>query len=88
VHWEETDFTSHVIKLQDRDALYIFSDGYVDQYGGKKRKKFKSKKLMKLLLSLQDGPMDIQKKLLEDAFERWRGTHEQIDDICVMGLRI
>ena len=88
VHWEETDFTSHVIKYQDRDAIYIFSDGYVDQYGGKKRKKFKSKKLMKLLLSLQDGPMDIQKKLLEDAFDRWRGTHEQIDDVCVFGLRL
>jgi len=88
VYWEETDFTSHVIRLQDRDSLYIFTDGYVDQYGGKKRKKFKSKKLMKLLLSLQDGSMDIQKKLLEDAFERWRGTHEQIDDVCVMGLRI
>jgi serine phosphatase RsbU (regulator of sigma subunit) len=88
VHWEETDFSNHVIKLQDRDSLYIFSDGYVDQYGGKKRKKFKSKKLMKLLLSLQDGTMDLQKKLLEDAFERWRGTHEQIDDVCVFGLRI
>lgn len=88
VHWEETDFTNHVIKFQDRDAIYIFSDGYVDQYGGKKRKKFKSKKLMKLLLSLQDGSMDIQKKLLEDAFERWRGTNEQIDDVCVFGLRL
>ena len=88
VHWEETDFTNHVIKFQDRDAIYIFSDGYVDQYGGKKRKKFKSKKLMKLLLSLQDGSMDIQKKLLEDAFERWRGTNEQIDDVCVFGVRL
>jgi serine phosphatase RsbU (regulator of sigma subunit) len=88
VHWEETDFTSHLIKLQDRDSLYIFSDGFVDQYGGKKRKKFKSKKLMKLLLSLQDGSMDIQKKLLEDAFERWRGSNEQIDDVCVMGVRL
>ena len=88
VHWEETDFTSHLIKLQDRDSLYIFSDGFVDQYGGKKRKKFKSRKLMKLLLSLQDGSMDIQKKLLEDAFERWRGSQEQIDDVCVMGVRL
>jgi serine phosphatase RsbU (regulator of sigma subunit) len=88
VHWEETDFTSHMIKLRERDSIYIFSDGYVDQYGGKKRKKFKSKRLMKLLLSLQDGSMDIQRKLIEDAFERWRGIHEQIDDVCAFGFRI
>jgi len=87
VHWEERDFTSHTIRLQERDSLYIFSDGYVDQYGGKKRKKFKSRKLMRLLLSLQDASMDMQKKLLEDAFERWRGSHEQIDDVCAFGLR-
>jgi len=88
VHWEERDFTSHLIQLQERDSLYIFSDGYVDQYGGKKRKKFKSKKLIRLLLSLQDASMDMQKKLLEDAFERWRGNQEQIDDVCAFGLRI
>jgi serine phosphatase RsbU (regulator of sigma subunit) len=88
VHWEETEFTSHIIKLRERDSLYIFSDGYVDQYGGKKRKKFKSKRLMKLLLSLQDGSMEIQRKLIEDAFERWRGVHEQIDDVCAFGLRL
>ena len=87
VHWEERDFTSHLIQLQERDSLYIFSDGYVDQYGGKKRKKFKSKKLIRLLLSLQDASMDMQKKLLEDAFDRWRGSHEQIDDVCAFGLR-
>ena len=87
VHWEERDFTSHLIQLQERDSLYIFSDGYVDQYGGKKRKKFKSKKLMRLLLSLQGGSMEMQKKMLEDAFERWRGGHEQIDDVCAFGLR-
>jgi len=87
VHWEERDFTSHLIQLQERDSLYIFSDGYVDQYGGKKRKKFKSKKLMRLILSLQDASMDMQKKLLEDAFERWRGNQEQIDDVCAFGLR-
>ena len=56
--------------------------------GGKKRKKFKSKKLMRLILSLQDASMDMQKKLLEDAFERWRGGQEQIDDVCAFGLRL
>ena len=88
VHWEESEFTNHVIKIQEGDSIYIFSDGFVDQYGGKKRKKFKTRNFKKLLLSLQDGSMDIQKKVLEDAFERWRGSNEQIDDVCVLGVRL
>jgi serine phosphatase RsbU (regulator of sigma subunit) len=88
VHWEEEDFTGYVIKLRHRDSLYIFSDGYTDQYGGKSRKKLKSRRLKKLLLSVQEAPMDLQKRLMEDAFEKWRGGNEQIDDVCAIGVRI
>jgi serine phosphatase RsbU (regulator of sigma subunit) len=88
VHWEEEDFTDHVIRLQDRDSLYIFSDGYIDQYGGKNRKKLKSRRLKKLLLAVQEAPMETQKRLLEDAFEKWRGGNEQIDDVCAIGVRL
>jgi len=88
VHWEETEFTNHVIELQEHDSLYIFSDGFVDQYGGNKRKKFKNRNFKKLLLAVQDESMQNQKKLIEDAFEEWRGSNEQIDDVCVLGLRI
>lgn len=88
VYWEETDFTNHQIRLQDQDALYMFTDGFVDQYGGKKRKKYKSKRLRKLLLSVQQEPMAQQGKILEEAFEKWRGTNEQIDDVCAVGVKI
>ncbi len=88
VHWEETEFTNHVIKLQENDSLYIFSDGFVDQYGGEKRKKFKTSNFKKLLLSVQTESMKNQKKVIEDAFEEWRGSNEQIDDVCVIGVRL
>lgn len=88
VYWEESDFTEHVISLEERDALYMFSDGYTDQYGGKNRKKLKSKRLKKLLLSVQEAPLEMQKRLLEDAYEKWRGSNEQIDDVCAMGVRL
>ncbi|MDF1576469.1 MAG: SpoIIE family protein phosphatase [Bacteroidales bacterium] len=88
VHWEEKDFSTRVVKLKERDSLYMYSDGYLDQYGGNDRKKFKSRRLKKLLLSLQEAPMEMQKRLLEDAFDKWRGSHEQIDDVCMLGIRI
>ena len=88
VHWEEEDFTGYAIKLRHRDSLYIFSDGYTDQYGGKNRKKLKSRRLKKLLLSVQEAPMDLQKRLMVDAYEKWRGSNEQIDDVCAIGVRI
>jgi len=88
VHWEEKEFTNHLIKIQENDSLYIFTDGFVDQYGGEKRKKFKTSNFKKLLLSVQAEPMGNQRKLIEDAFDNWRGTHEQIDDVCVVGVRL
>ena len=88
VHWEETEFTTHLVKLQENDSLYIFSDGFVDQFGGKRRKKFKTHNFKKLLLSVQAESMENQRKLIEEAFDEWRGSHEQIDDVCVIGLRV
>jgi len=88
VHWEENEFTNHLIKLQEHDSFYIFSDGFVDQYGGTKRKKFKTRNFKKLLLSVQGESMKNQKKLTEEAFDKWRGSHEQIDDVCVFGVRL
>jgi len=87
-HWEETDFTNHTIQLQNQDAIYIFSDGMIDQFGGEKHKKFKSLNFKKLLLSVQEESMEKQKQLIENTFETWRGDCEQIDDVCVIGVRI
>jgi serine phosphatase RsbU (regulator of sigma subunit) len=88
VHWEETSFTNRTIKLSERDTFYIFSDGFVDQFGGEHRKKYKSLNFKKLLLSMQDKPMASQQQLIEDAYDSWRGEFEQIDDVSVIGVRI
>jgi len=88
VHWEETPFTNRSIKLSEHDTFYIFSDGFVDQFGGEHRKKYKSLNFKKLLLSMQDKPMVSQQQLIEDAYDSWRGEYEQIDDVSVIGVRI
>ena len=81
-------FLNRVIHLQKEDTIYIFSDGFADQFGGEKGKKFKKANFKKLLLSIQDQTMSEQKVIIEKEFKNWKGQHEQIDDVCVMGLRI
>jgi serine phosphatase RsbU (regulator of sigma subunit) len=81
-------YTTHTIKLQKDDVFYIFSDGYADQFGGEKGKKFKSTNFKKLLLSLKDLPMNEQLSSLEKSFEEWKGSFEQLDDLCVIGVRV
>jgi serine phosphatase RsbU (regulator of sigma subunit) len=88
IHWEETKFKDHVVKLKENDSVYVFSDGYVDQYGGNDRKKFKTHKFKELLLSVQSKSMEKQKQEIENTFEAWRGNMEQIDDVCVVGVRV
>jgi len=81
-------YTTHEFELQQEDSIYIFSDGYVDQFGGEKGKKFKARAFRELLLSIQDKPMEAQKNIIDEAFETWRGNLEQIDDVCVIGVRV
>jgi serine phosphatase RsbU (regulator of sigma subunit)/Tfp pilus assembly protein PilF len=81
-------FTNHSLKLATGDTLYIFSDGYVDQFGGRYGKKFMSKQFKGLLLSIQDKTMKEQSEILENTIEKWRGPLEQVDDILVIGIRI
>ncbi|MFT4602755.1 MAG: serine phosphatase RsbU (regulator of sigma subunit) [Arenicella sp.] len=81
-------YTTHSVELQKGDTIYIFSDGYPDQFGGEKGKKFKAKAFRELLLSIQDKSMEEQKTLIDEVFETWRGELEQIDDVCVIGVRI
>ena len=81
-------FTTHEIELRHGDCLYLFSDGYADQFGGEKGKKFKSANLKQLLLSLQSESMGRQKELIDEVFEKWRGRLEQIDDVCVIGVKV
>ena len=76
------------ISLLKDDTIYIFSDGYPDQFGGKKGKKLKSKPFKNLLLSIHKQPINIQQELLDKHFKGWKGNLEQVDDVCVLGLRI
>jgi len=83
-----TPFTSHTIELQDGDSIYLFSDGYVDQFGGEKGKKYKSIQLKETLIRMAKHPISDQKELLNREFEQWRGDLEQIDDVCVIGMKV
>ena len=81
-------FTTHEIQLQKGDTIYVFTDGFADQFGGEKGKKFMYKPFKELLLSIQDKTMDEQKIVLEQHFEEWKGSLEQVDDVCVIGVRV
>ena len=87
--YEKMDkFTTHDIQLEKGDQIYLFSDGYPDQFGGPKGKKFKYKAFKQTLLKNADKPMDEQKKILKDIFESWQGQEEQVDDVVVVGIKI
>jgi len=81
-------YKNHTTKLQKGDCLYVFSDGYADQFGGKKGKKFMYKRFREMLMEIKDLAMEEQKIKLHDAMEKWRGNFEQIDDILVIGVKI
>ncbi len=87
-HWEETPFRTTSVKLSAEDSFYLFSDGYIDQFGGEHRKKFKSMNFKKLLLSVQEERMEVQRQRLEQTFDQWKGPYEQIDDIIVLGVKV
>jgi serine phosphatase RsbU (regulator of sigma subunit) len=81
-------FTNHKIQLSTGDALYIFSDGFADQFGGPKGKKFKYKQMRELMHEHYDKEMKVQKEIMLSAFHEWKGDMEQIDDVCVIGVRV
>jgi serine phosphatase RsbU (regulator of sigma subunit) len=81
-------FTNHQIGLYAGDNIYLFTDGYADQFGGPHGKKFKYKQLKEILLSLSDKNMTKQKEVLDDSFESWKGQMEQVDDVLMIGLKI
>ena len=84
----ERKFTKHKITLTKNDCVYIFSDGFADQFGGAEGKKFMSKQFKTLLLSIHQKPMSEQEKILNDTIDKWKGSVQQIDDILVIGIRI
>lgn len=84
----EKNYTNHTIKLKKGDVIYVFSDGYADQFGGAKGKKFMYKNFRKLLLEIHQQPMEKQEKILHEEMKNWQGEVEQVDDILVIGLKV
>lgn len=82
-----TDFTLHHIDFKKDDVLYLYTDGFADQFGGPKGKKFKYKQLNELLLQISQQNVIEQNEKLANSFNNWRGELEQIDDVCVIGIR-
>lgn len=80
-------FKTHRLELQKGDSLYVYTDGFADQFGGPKGKKFKYKQLDEALLLNALKPMSEQEQNLSRLFESWKGQLEQVDDVCVMGIR-
>jgi serine phosphatase RsbU (regulator of sigma subunit) len=81
-------FTNYELQLKKDDMIYTFSDGFADQFGGPAGKKYKYKTFKKFLLSISQKPIDEQKILLIAEFDRWKGGHEQLDDVLVIGMRV
>jgi len=81
-------FTQHEFDLRLGDMVYTLTDGFPDQFGGPKGKKFMYKQLENLLISISHESMEIQKQKLEDVFKNWKGDLEQVDDVCMIGVRI
>lgn len=85
---ENYSFTNHQVEVKKGDCIYLFSDGYADQFGGPKQKKFTTKRFKELLFSIRDKSMEEQKAILNETIEHWKGDLEQVDDILVVGVRI
>lgn len=87
-HNDDQSFSFNEIELHPGDVVYTFTDGFADQFGGPRGKKFKYKQFEELLVSLHTEPLEIQKQKLDDVFTTWKGKLEQVDDVCVIGIRI
>ena len=84
---EGKPYTDHKLDLLENDIFYLFSDGFVDQFGGSENKKFMYRRFRYLLLTIHNFPVNDQKAILEENIRTWMGTNEQVDDMMVIGFR-
>lgn len=87
LHKEAKLFTNHTIDILPNDTIYIFSDGYSDQFGGPSGKKFMSNRFKELLVDISKLPMSQQKNVLDRTIEIWKGAEDQVDDVVIMGVK-
>lgn len=85
--YQRKNYNLHHIGLEKGDRFYIFSDGYADQFGGEKNKKYMTKRFRNFLLEISPQPMEKQRDLLKKEFEHWKGEEEQVDDVLVIGFQ-
>jgi serine phosphatase RsbU (regulator of sigma subunit) len=81
-------FKDITFDYESGDQLYLFTDGFVDQFGGENNKKYLKRRLKQFIASISDQPMKQQRKLIEQEFKTWKGKEEQTDDICCFGLKL
>ncbi len=86
--WKEQTYTNHEIQLLCKDRLYVFSDGYIDQFGGEENRKFLQKNFRELLIETRYMSIEEQGREVLDRFIRWKGQYEQIDDVSVIGIEL
>jgi len=87
-HDKISDFSCQEIKTRQDDLIYLFTDGYVDQFGGQEDKKFLRNQFKQVLLKIHKNPMEVQKEMLLDTYKIWKGSEDQVDDITVVGLKL
>jgi serine phosphatase RsbU (regulator of sigma subunit) len=80
-------YTDHEMDLREDDILYLFSDGYIDQFGGNENKKFMYRRFRYLLMTIHNFPVADQKAILEDNIKTWMAGNPQIDDMMVIGFK-
>ncbi len=85
---KERNYNNYTIQLQKNDMVYMFTDGYIDQFGGPKNKKFLNKRFKELLCEIFRLPMKEQRQKLEETIYTWRGDNEQVDDMLILGLKV
>jgi serine phosphatase RsbU (regulator of sigma subunit) len=85
---EAGQYKNNSLQLQSGDCIYVFTDGFADQFGGVKGKKFMSRPMKELLISICNKPMQNQLNILENTICTWQGEHEQVDDILIIGVRV
>ncbi|MDO9185889.1 MAG: SpoIIE family protein phosphatase, partial [Bacteroidia bacterium] len=84
----DINFTSKKINIQKGSTIYLFTDGFVDQFGGEKNTKFLSSRFEQLLKSIQQHNLEEQHKKLIVSFDDWKGNNKQLDDVLVVGIKI